>query len=426
MNTSRIKLFIGDFFINIGAWLSCKSGAGSKLCGLLFYIYKSILYLCGLKFLPIISTKEFSEINDECQRYLIKYNRRGISVTSSIPFANSNIVLKKELSDLYLTKFNNILISGGSDFIVDNSCKWIINDFCINKSNNIFIYDSLLYREKNNYGILRSVINKEPSELHSGILLGGKFSHNYYHCFYENLNRALLIDDGIIPIDVPILVDQVVMTVPSLLKLVHCFSSNSTRQILPIEINKLYKVRTLYYIDHFHFIIPHHKKLTELVSDKTFYDSELISLQRKHLLKMRKEGSSPTHVFITRSNAASRHYNEEEVYQILKVWGFQKIAPETMTFEEQINLFYNAKYIIGGSGAAFSNIIFCQPGCRILCFRPIQTKEGTPLFKTIAWINNTEFWHYPADKVVDKTIHSNYYISPVKLKDVLINLWGFS
>ena len=41
---------------------------------------------------------------------------------------------------------------------------------------------------------------------------------------------------------------------------------------------------------------------------------------------------------------------------------FTIIEPEKLTFYEQLKLFSNAKIVIGATGAAFSNMIFCASG----------------------------------------------------------------
>lgn len=422
----RIKLLIGDIIMDISyslTSLSSESHVWSKCC---LSLWKSLLSITGMRILPIITISDYIQKHPRCKRMVLKTDRHGISICSSAPFNCDSPIYKIPLNDIGITKFNNVIIAGGSDSIIDNSYNWIINDFCVDKSSNIYSSDSLLCREKNNWGLLRKVISRTPSTINCGIMLSGKFSNNYYHCLYENLNRCMFIDDDLIPIDVPLLVDRSILAIPSLRKLVDYMLQGAKRVIIPVDIGQLYHCKKLYYIDHLHYIIPHHRKLSIKPNERSYYDYELIKQQRELLLKHKEDLDSPTRIFLTRANSASRLYNEEEIYDVIKEWGFVKVAPEKLSLEEQINLFYNAKYIIGGSGAAFSNIIFCQSNCNILCFRAIQSNDGTPIFKTIANVNNSNFWHYSADKINNSSVHSDYYISPDKFKIVIKQLWGLS
>ena len=419
-----MKLVFGDLLMNVAYMFAKKSLHRSIVWIWLFDLYQSFLSVWGMKILPIISIADYLQ-GEKGTRTVVKQNRDGLSICSSDPFDDSP-VLQMKLNNLCITSLKNVLITGGSDSIVDISKSCIINDFCINKSDNIYCSDSLLCREKGNWGLLRKVVNRVPEEIGSGIMICGKYPNNYFHCLFENLNRCLLIDDDIIPKDVPLLVDKVILSIPSLKKALTFLVRGTAREIRPIEQGKLYECKTMYYIDHLNYIIPHHRKMSTLPNERSYYDSELIKFQRDVLLTHKSDKTLPTRVFLTRAKAASRLYNEDEVFNEIKDWDFEKVAPEKLSFEDQMALFNNADFIIGGSGAAFSNVVFCHEGCKILCFRPIQSKEGTPLFKTIAYINGADFWHYRADTIEKSSVHSNYYISPTRLKSILSELWGLS
>ena len=49
--------------------------------------------------------------------------------------------------------------------------------------------------------------------------------------------------------------------------------------------------------------------------------------------------------------------------------GFKSFTLSDYSFLDQVKLFYHAKTIVGLHGAGFANIIFCQPGTKILEFK---------------------------------------------------------
>lgn len=50
--------------------------------------------------------------------------------------------------------------------------------------------------------------------------------------------------------------------------------------------------------------------------------------------------------------------NEDDLFHVLKNYGFQKYSLEKMSIEEQIENFYDADYVVAAHGAGLSNIIF--------------------------------------------------------------------
>jgi len=70
-------------------------------------------------------------------------------------------------------------------------------------------------------------------------------------------------------------------------------------------------------------------------------------------------------LFLARGNSR-RSYNQEELLAIAESHGFEAVYPERLSFREQVQLFSTAKYIVGPSGAAFANTLFCSRGTRLL------------------------------------------------------------
>lgn len=69
----------------------------------------------------------------------------------------------------------------------------------------------------------------------------------------------------------------------------------------------------------------------------------------------------PKRIFISRSNASKRRLlNEDEIFDFLHSYGFEKNVLEKLSFIEQILLFKGAEVIVGPHGAGFTNLLFCQ------------------------------------------------------------------
>jgi capsular polysaccharide biosynthesis protein len=72
-------------------------------------------------------------------------------------------------------------------------------------------------------------------------------------------------------------------------------------------------------------------------------------------------------LYISRAAARFRRLlNEDELFSQLQEFGFERIHCEALTAREQRELFRAAELIIGPHGAALTNLVFCEPGTRIV------------------------------------------------------------
>tara|TARA_B100000780_G_scaffold90565_1_gene62622 strand:- start:1225 stop:2319 length:1095 start_codon:yes stop_codon:yes gene_type:complete len=74
-------------------------------------------------------------------------------------------------------------------------------------------------------------------------------------------------------------------------------------------------------------------------------------------------------IFLDRSHSMYNHCqieNPKDLTILIKKNSFGIYRPEKISFKKQIFLFENASVIIGAHGAAFTNIIFCKPGTKII------------------------------------------------------------
>jgi len=79
-------------------------------------------------------------------------------------------------------------------------------------------------------------------------------------------------------------------------------------------------------------------------------------------------------LFLSRAGAAVRRIaNENEILEILRERNFEIFEPENLSWREQADLFASASVIVAPHGAALANIVFCQPGTRVV---EISTRAG--------------------------------------------------
>lgn len=78
----------------------------------------------------------------------------------------------------------------------------------------------------------------------------------------------------------------------------------------------------------------------------------------------KRSRNAKNRIFISRKLITEKRgryiFNEDELMDLLSKYGFKKYNLEDISIQEQIELFYDAKHIIGSHGAGLSNMIFAK------------------------------------------------------------------
>ena len=98
----------------------------------------------------------------------------------------------------------------------------------------------------------------------------------------------------------------------------------------------------------------------------------------------------PSRFYISRRDCTKRRINNEpEVEELLSKLGFRSIVLEDLEFEQQVQLFANADFIVAPHGAGLANCAFCRPGTRLV---EIFGERYTPgFFRRLAAICGMEY-----------------------------------
>jgi hypothetical protein len=308
---------------------------------------------------------------------------------------------------------NIVFLCSGSvlyePFLHDEENKWDYTDSCvIQQFDRSFL---LKYRDS------KKVVP-------SGIMLSGNYSYNYYHFILEFLTKFFLVDKVDIPADVPIIVDDVVKNIPQYKELLSYFNT-SNREIFFIRPQYSYDVESLYYPSFLNIIPPNFRDINDIIFSDCLFDSDSINFLRDTLLPRMVAANSKKRIFLSRQNASSRRsYNESDVVKIFEKYDFQVVCPENYSIMEQIYMFNNATFIAGVTGGAFTNILFCNHGCKILCITQVQNELS--IFSTIAKYLGLDLQYLAAfeKKYEAQSLHEEFVIEPSMVEKALIDFMG--
>jgi hypothetical protein len=87
---------------------------------------------------------------------------------------------------------------------------------------------------------------------------------------------------------------------------------------------------------------------------------------REKFLRHASSRSTPSRFFVSRESKTRGIANQKEIGAYLQSSGWSVVDLEKLTVAEQIAHFKNADTVIAEHGAGLTNILWCNPGCRIL------------------------------------------------------------
>ena len=96
-------------------------------------------------------------------------------------------------------------------------------------------------------------------------------------------------------------------------------------------------------------------------------------------------------IYISRENAGRRRVvNETELWEQLEPRGFLKLRLEELTWKDQINAFAHAREVVAPHGAGLANLVFCQPGTRVVEF--FHRAYVNPCFGRLAELKAVDYY----------------------------------
>jgi Glycosyltransferase 61 len=204
----------------------------------------------------------------------------------------------------------------------------------------------------------------------TGILLQSWFGPSCYHWIVEHLSKLMLIEMDNIPPDIPLLIDDRVLSTPSYIEML---STITTRPIVPLAPRTRYMVGLLYF--------PSPPCLPPTIRDwEVTLEPGDVPIRREAIEFLRNRlsvpGTGDRRLFIDRQNEPTRLVNKTEVAQVFSEFGFEPIRPETLSFRRQQEMFASAAVIAGQSGAGLTNVLLAPSSASLICLQAQAWQEN--------------------------------------------------
>ncbi len=242
-------------------------------------------------------------------------------------------------------------------------------------------------------------------------LVQGASTENYFHWLLDVLPKIKVSSEyySLNQIDYFYLSDLTMSQTESLKYL-----GIKTKQIINSKINNHISADKLIFVSH-----PWYNK-------GKFHDQSyglpkwIINWIKEYFIKYKKKFKVSKKIYLDRSESKYNHcqiINDREVKNYLIKKNFKLVKLSKLSFAKQIFMFWNAEYIIGAHGAAFSNLIFCKPKTKVIEIKPFNHPGKN--YQRISEINHLNYKSIISSKKYLKNKHGDIFVN-IKLLDKLI------
>ena len=144
-----------------------------------------------------------------------------------------------------------------------------------------------------------------------------------------------------------------------------------TLRLLGITGTQLVNTEDYEFVSASELVVPFHEIASRMAYPR--WVSEFLRGTFLHMETQKRPSDPMRRLYISRGDAQWRQVvNEPEVMKVLERLGFRSVTPGQLSFIEQVRLFRDAEVIVAPHGAALSNLVFCQPGTKVLEFQQLK------------------------------------------------------
>lgn len=325
------------------------------------------------------------------------------------------------LQGVRMYEFNNGTVIGGSNVILLESGAAFYNHTVapdVNYTDQAFTDYRVRYRLRRHNRIYFR--RGEAKVLDKACTFCCNYSSNYYHFVFECLSKFFALAHSEIDADIPLVVDDSVRMIPQFSELVKLFNTEG-RDIVYVMERELIKARVLYAFSPVNYIPANYVDYRNIDSSSFRFRPGCLDFLRGCVEagSLSMSGNHEEKIFISRRNNSNRAYNNDEIEECLSEAGFGILHPELMSFREQAAAFYGARLIVGATGAALTNIIFCRPGTKVVVLSGAEFDIS--IFSTVSRYLGLEMQYIASEGGDGKErLHSGFRVDP----EMLINVIG--
>ena len=337
---------------------------------------------------PVMPFKTYAENYDKNCYHLIEAGRETV-VLSNCFFGEESVLPEKQvLPEAYWAELHHGKVIGNSGAVITANHKLLYDMLASCDVYHANMTDQglfLLFGKPHHIGnqYFYNYLRKKGKRIENGISLASYMSNNSYHFMFQVAAKFYYIELADIDRSVPLLVDEQVLKTPQMKEVVNLLNKDS-REIIPLKAEVLYEVDTLYCLSDPNIVIPNRKRIDDDCLHSFAFDKKALDYLRSRIMgpSLPTKKTFPKRIFLSRRDCNKRRINEDELRPILEKYGFEFVYTGEMDIVSQALMFNQAEHIIGPSGAAFTNLLFCSKGCHVLLF--VSYRHNTTCYSSLA------------------------------------------
>ena len=258
--------------------------------------------------------------------------------------------------------------------------------------------------------------SNSPLKIENAIYLIGRVDENWYHFLLDTAPRMLFLDN--VPMSVPVLIrSDIPQTSKDFLRIL------TSREVIEIDPADFIEVEMLY-------VLPGKSTIFDSRPPKGLSQAEfsplILSLFRNKVLKNLQISSNRNvkqRISFSRKSVIRNVINWGKVRQVLESFSVDDIPLDSKFFRSQVQVFSNSNFVVSPGGAVLANTIFMNPGSKVVALKSFRgqrvdlwRKLSDSLDLKYNAVNGIPtYWGF----FYLRKLHSNYYISPRKLRRIL-------
>ncbi len=271
---------------------------------------------------------------------------------------------------------------------------------------------------------LLSLKRRASNRIETGILLSSDHDNNYFHWLVECLPKLVFINtrpefDGI-----PLLIGKNLH--PNLIRALEVVNQ-SRRPVIRLEDGHLFQVKRLILPSDLSRLMDRYEGSVVPEVDCVYAPGWVRRTAQVLGSIHQKPAEKPWRkLYLSRRNASYRKVrNENDIELMLLEQGFEIVGLEGASLESQVALFRQASIIVGPTGAAFTNLLFCQEGTRGVVLSSDHESSNLYIFSQLAQIMGVRLEYVLGRRLYNLssfTVHDDYHVDVNLLRDVVADL----
>lgn len=367
-------------------------GLKQTILNIYFHLPESVKDTIWLKYMQMVKKEKYVRYNvmnvrgiPSSRENIFSVEKENTWTYASLPMCFENFEEKKaevELPIRYVAQLFDVIIHGTCSFVLSGT--YCLDDIqYMYSSIQHFRYEEIAKNTQKHIWIRKWT---KTETIKRGISLIGMGSDNLYHLTVEIVSRLLWIDQLNLYKEYPILVDERVRKVPQYNQLLSIVNV-SGREIIELKPKVNYEVEELIYSSPNTWMPFNVKKNFVCTSSYFLFSRNSLLMLRNAILREECCNEPFRKIYISRKKVKNQRVeNEEQIERLFEKKGFQIVYPEELDYAKQVKIFNEAKCVAGNSGAAMTNLIFCNENSTYITF--VDRTSEMYLYPTMAKLLN--------------------------------------